>query len=60
MFKLVDRDTLDNRMAKYERRSFWQAKAALAAQPLMFLAAGVFDPGVAGQIVRAALEMMVR
>ena len=60
MFKLVDRTSLANRMAMYERRSMWQAKAALVAQPLLFLLVGIFDPGGAGQIIRAALEMLVR
>jgi tRNA G18 (ribose-2'-O)-methylase SpoU len=59
MFKSVDRTTLENRMARYDRLDMWQAKAALAATPLMFLLAGVFDPGALGSIVRAAIELAV-
>jgi len=37
----------------------WQSFAALVAVPAMFFAASVFDPGVAGQLMRAVIQLAV-
>ena len=52
--------TVENRLAYYSRRETFKGFAAACAVPLMFLAAGVFDPGALGEIVRAALELAAR
>lgn len=37
----------------------WQSFAALLAIPLIMALASVFDPGVLGQLVRAAIQLAV-
>lgn len=41
------------------RLEAWKTFAAFMAVPLMFFAAAVFDPGVAGQLMRTAIQLAV-